>query len=47
MHTLMVIVKDMTAVAKVTTSTVLGLVDSPANRVRAKHLAKTLMQRLS
>lgn len=45
MHTLTVIVKDMTALAKVTTSFALASVASPANLARAKSLAKTLTQR--
>lgn len=46
MHTLTVVVKDMTALAKVTTSTALGCLGSPANRARARRLAQTLIRHL-
>ena len=46
MHTLTVIAKDMTALAKVTTSTALGYLASPANRARAKSLARILIRHL-
>lgn len=46
MHTLTVLAKDMTALAKVTTSSALACLASPANRARVKSLAQTLIRHL-